>query len=71
MAAGKTALFITHRLASTMITDRIFVISDGKIAETGTHDELMARSGIYAEMFNAQKQWYKKAGEGNGNGQEE
>jgi ATP-binding cassette subfamily B protein len=60
MAENKTAIFITHRLGSTMITDRIFVISDGKIKETGTHDELMQADGIYASMFNAQKQWYKK-----------
>jgi ATP-binding cassette subfamily B protein len=58
MAAGKTAIFITHRLASTMITDRIFVISDGKITENGTHTELMQQGGLYADMFEAQKQWY-------------
>ena len=63
MSANKTALFITHRLGSTMITDRIFVISDGKIKESGTHDALMAAGGIYAEMFNAQKQWYNRDGE--------
>jgi len=63
MVENKTAVFITHRLGSTMITDRIFVISDGKIEETGTHDELMQTDGIYSRMFNAQKQWYKKDGE--------
>ena len=60
MAENKTALFITHRLGSTMITDRIFVIAGGKIKESGTHEALMATGGIYAEMFNAQKQWYKR-----------
>jgi len=60
MAVNKTALFITHRLGSTMITERIFVISEGKIKESGTHDALMQSGGIYAEMFNAQKQWYKE-----------
>lgn len=60
MVGNKTAIFITHRLGSTMITDRIFVISDGKIEEIGTHDELMKIDGIYSKMFNAQKQWYKK-----------
>ncbi|MCL2775641.1 MAG: ABC transporter ATP-binding protein/permease [Oscillospiraceae bacterium] len=59
MVENKTAVFITHRLGSTMITDRIFVISDGKIRESGTHDELMRTDGIYSKMFNAQKQWYK------------
>lgn len=59
MAEHKTALFITHRLGSTMITDRIFVIHHGKIEEAGSHDELMNRDGIYSRMFHTQKQWYK------------
>lgn len=58
MAQGKTAIFITHRLGSTMITDRIYVISEGKVAQFGSHDELLASGGLYAEMFGAQKQWY-------------
>jgi ATP-binding cassette subfamily B protein len=65
MAAGKTALFITHRLGSTMITDRILVISEGKVTQSGSHDELMNSGGLYADMFNSQKQWYirKETGE--------
>ena len=63
MVENKTAIFITHRLGSTMITDRIFVIHGGKIEEAGTHDELMKTDGIYSRMFNAQKQWYKHDGE--------
>jgi len=59
MAVNKTAIFITHRLGSTMITDQIFVISDGSIKESGTHDALMQADGIYANMFNAQRQWYQ------------
>ena len=61
MSAGRTTIFITHRLASTMITDRILVISDGKIAENGPHDELVKIGGIYAQMYEAQKQWYVKS----------
>ena len=60
MSAGKTAIFITHRLGSTLITDRVLVITDGKVAQSGTHEELMAAGGLYADMFNAQKQWYVK-----------
>lgn len=60
MVENKTAILITHRLGSTMITDRIFVISDGVIKEIGTHEELMQIDGIYSKMYNAQKQWYKK-----------
>ena len=59
MVENKTALFVTHRLGSTLITDKIFVIHNGKIEEIGTHDELMKTDGIYSRMFNAQKQWYK------------
>jgi ATP-binding cassette subfamily B protein len=45
-----------------MITDRIFVIHDGKVAEAGTHEDLMRIDGIYSRMFNAQKQWYVPEG---------
>lgn len=62
MVENKTALFVTHRLGSTLITDQIFVINNGKIEEVGTHDELMKTDGIYSRMFNAQKQWYKHDG---------
>jgi ATP-binding cassette subfamily B protein len=60
IAAGKTAVFITHRLGSTMITDRILVIAGGRVAQSGSHGELMEQGGLYAEMFNSQKQWYEK-----------
>jgi ATP-binding cassette, subfamily B, bacterial len=58
MANGKTAIFITHRLASTMITDRILVIQHGVVSQEGAHEQLMATGGLYAEMFEAQKHWY-------------
>ncbi len=67
MAENKTAIFITHRLGSTMITDKIFVISNGTITESGKHEELIRQGGIYSKMFNAQKQWYKKEAEVNVN----
>jgi ATP-binding cassette subfamily B protein len=60
IAAGKTAVFITHRLGSTMITDRILVIAGGRVTQSGSHGELMEQGGLYAEMFNSQKQWYEK-----------
>ncbi len=63
MANGKTAIFITHRLASTMITDRILVIQDGVVTQEGTHKQLMASGGLYAEMFEAQRHWYRQSSE--------
>lgn len=62
MAKNRTAIFITHRLASTVITDRIFVIANGRVTLSGSHDELMEQGGLYADMFNSQKQWYVKNG---------
>ena len=58
-AAGLTTLFISHRLGSTKIADRILVVDGGVIGESGTHEELMRRQGRYAQMFAAQRQWYE------------
>jgi len=54
----KTSLLISHRLGSTKLSDMLFVLDNGIIAETGTHDELMSANGIYAEMFKSQRSWY-------------
>jgi ATP-binding cassette subfamily B protein len=64
MANGRTAIFITHRLASTMITDRILVIQGGTVTQEGTHEQLMASGGLYAEMFEAQRHWYRQPSQG-------
>jgi ABC-type multidrug transport system fused ATPase/permease subunit len=66
MVANKTSVFITHRLSSTRFCDRIIVLKNGEIVETGSHDELLARQGYYAELFNMQAQFYtdtKNSGE--------
>jgi ATP-binding cassette subfamily B protein len=55
----KTSLLISHRLGSTKLSDVLFVLDNGVIAETGTHDELMAANGIYADMFKKQRSWYE------------
>lgn len=68
ISAGKTSIFITHRLGSTMITDRILVIDNGRVVQSGSHDELMSQGGLYADMFNSQKQWYIKNREAVQNG---
>ena len=54
----KTTIFISHRLGSTKMADEILVIDGGKIAERGTHDELINRKGIYANMYKSQRSWY-------------
>lgn len=64
ISRGGTTLFISHRLGSTKLADIIFVLADGKIIESGSHAELMTLdSGVYAEMFNSQAEWYKANGE--------
>ncbi len=58
MAGGKTAVFISHRLASTKFCDKIMFLENGQIAESGTHDELMKKGGKYKEIFDIQSQYY-------------
>ncbi len=58
LRAGKTTLFVSHRLSSAVSADQIIVISGGKVAEEGTHAELMDRAGIYSQMFLAQARKY-------------
>lgn len=57
-AKNKTAVIITHRLGSARIADRIVVLDKGRIAEQGTHEELMGRHGLYSEMYHEQAKWY-------------
>lgn len=58
ISKDKTAIIVTHRLGSAKIADRIIVMDKGDIAEVGTHEELMAMKGKYAEMYEAQAKWY-------------
>ncbi len=60
--AGKTALFISHRLASTRFCDHILFLENGKIVEAGTHQQLMDVKGKYAYMFEVQSKYYKEGG---------
>ena len=61
LTKGKLSFFISHRLSSTRFCDRILFISDGKIAEEGTHEELMALKGAYFKMYQLQSYYYKEA----------
>lgn len=58
-AANKTVIFISHRLSTTVNADRIFVMENGEIIESGSHSELMAKGGTYAYMFNLQAEKYR------------
>ena len=66
MTEGRTSVFISHRLASTRFCDRILLIDGGVIAEQGSHEELLARGGKYAELFEVQSKYYREEGEKNG-----
>ncbi|MEH1127545.1 ABC transporter ATP-binding protein [Micromonospora sp. CPCC 206061] len=61
LAAGRTVVLITHRLASVREADRIYVLDHGALIEEGSHDELMARDGTYASLFTLQASAYQTA----------
>lgn len=62
MAAGRTSVFISHRLASTRFCDRILFLEHGRIAEEGSHQALMALGGGYAQLFEVQSKYYREGG---------
>lgn len=59
MTHGRTSFFISHRLASTRFCDRIIFVDSGKIAEEGTHNELLKNGGGYAYLFEVQSKYYR------------
>ena len=59
LTTGKTAIFISHRFSTVRLADRIFVLENGKVIESGSHAELIALDGHYAELFNLQAEAYR------------
>ena len=57
----KSAILISHRLSNIIECDHIYLLRDGQIVEEGTHRELMAQDGIYAELFKNQAKYYQVA----------
>jgi ATP-binding cassette subfamily B protein len=58
LTAGKTAVLISHRFSTVRMADRIVVVEGGTVRETGTHEELLAAGGLYAELFRLQARGY-------------
>ena len=59
LSTGRTAVLISHRFSSVRMADRIVVIAGGRVAETGTHEDLLALGGYYAELFELQAAGYR------------
>ena len=59
LTENRTALMISHRLGAARLADRVIVMRDGQIIESGSHEELLNLNGEYARLFSAQAQWYQ------------
>jgi ATP-binding cassette subfamily B protein len=63
LLSGRTVLLISHRFSSVRSADRISVLDGGRVVEAGTHEQLMDRDGLYAELFTLQARAYLEAAE--------
>lgn len=61
LSFGKGVIFISHRLSSARMADRIYLMKDGKVVESGTHEELISLNGYYHEMFTLQAENYQES----------
>lgn len=62
LTEGQTSIFVSHRLASTQFCDRVAFLSDGRIAELGSHEELYVKGGLYRDIFEIQAKNYRTEG---------
>lgn len=60
MSRDKTVVFVTHRISIAALADRVVVFGGGKIAESGTHEKLLAGGGEYARLYHEQAKWYDR-----------
>lgn len=60
LVQGKTTLYISHRMSSCKFCDRIIVMEQGEVEEEGTHDTLLKENGVYAQLWNAQAEYYSE-----------
>jgi ATP-binding cassette subfamily B protein len=63
VSENRTSLSIAHRLSTIADADRIFVLNEGRLAESGSHNELLRADGLYAEMWNRQANEIEELGE--------
>ena len=61
VSKGRTVIFISHRLSTTRMAERIYMMEQGRIIEEGTHEELLEKGGRYAEMFEKQAEKYRNS----------
>lgn len=62
LSENKGVIFISHRLSSAVVADRIYMLENGEVIESGSHRELMEQNGKYADMFRKQAENYKEGG---------
>ena len=59
ISEGKTGIMISHRISAARMSNKIIVLAGGIITECGSHDELVSKNGLYAELYNLQKDKYR------------